>query len=287
MKKSHYRNNKIFLKLMRNKKITITIFVLALLFIGFLFMQKQPLSHNFDSTSSGKKHDNSSVYRLDKVPRSLPKFGEIIDVKEKKKQFFAYMEYHVRKVNNSIKKQRAHLIALQQKGLANMSHSDIKKTKSLQLKYKLGATDSISNASFEELLKRVDSIPAALALAQSANESAWGTSRFARQGNNMFGQWCFSKGCGIVPKRRNAGASHEVAAFKNVAKSVESYIHNLNTTGAYRQLRAIRAQLRSKNKPVTGHKLAEGLIKYSERGREYVLEIQSMIRSNKLSYYNQ
>ena len=117
-------------------------------------------------------------------------------------------------------------------------------------------------------------------MAQAANESAWGLSRFAQKGNNLFGQWCFKKGCGIVPGQRNAGANHEVRKFASINDSVASYMHNLNTGRAYKDLRKLRATLRSTNAAVDGHTLAKGLIKYSSRGKAYVKEIQSMIKTN-------
>ncbi|MDX8381543.1 MAG: glucosaminidase domain-containing protein, partial [Ghiorsea sp.] len=130
------------------------------------------------------------------------------------------------------------------------------------------------------LLKRVDTVPLELVLSQAANESAWGTSRFARKANNLFGQWCFTKGCGLVPSRRNAGSTHEVAAFKSPQLSVRSYLRNLNTGRVYKDLRTIRAQKRAQGKTATAFELAEGLNKYSERGQAYVKEIRSMIKYN-------
>ena len=75
---------------------------------------------------------------------------------------------------------------------------------------------STGKDSWKKLLERVDAVALEVALAQSANESAWGQSRFAKQGNNFFGQWCYRKGCGIVPKKRDKGGRHEVAKFKSV-----------------------------------------------------------------------
>lgn len=130
------------------------------------------------------------------------------------------------------------------------------------------------------LLRRVDVIPVKLVLAQAANESAWGTSRFAREGNNLFGQWCFTKGCGMVPIRRAEGASHEVALFTTPAASVRAYMLNLNSGGAYEHFRKIRIGLKRMNKPQSAIVLAAGLEKYSERGRDYVRSIRDMIRGN-------
>ena len=123
-------------------------------------------------------------------------------------------------------------------------------------------------------------------MAQSANESGWGTSRFAREVNNYFGQWCFQPGCGIVPRRRPKAATYEVLTFDTTKQSVRSYMHYLNTSNAYKKLRTIRQSLRHKEKPVTGSHLANGLEKYSARGLDYVAEIKAMIRQNKLEKHD-
>ena len=138
----------------------------------------------------------------------------------------------------------------------------------------------------QQLLLRVDKVPASLALSQAAIESAWGTSRFAVKGNNLFGQWCYKKGCGLVPLRRNAGSNHEVAKFASVANSVNAYMRNINTHRAYADLRANRAQLRQAEQDVTGHLLAENLMFYSELREVYVHEVQAVIRINKLAQYD-
>ena len=134
----------------------------------------------------------------------------------------------------------------------------------------------------DELLVRVDIIPVSLALAQAANESAWGTSRFAREGNNIFGQWCFDEGCGLVPGQRADDASHEVRSFSSVEASVRAYFRNLNTNPTYEYLRELRAQMRMKGKPLDSRALAQGLLRYSERGHVYISELYDIIRVNDL-----
>ena len=134
----------------------------------------------------------------------------------------------------------------------------------------------------KELIRRVDVIPTSLVLAQAANESAWGTSRFAREGNNIFGQWCFDEGCGLVPNRRGEDASHEVRAFASVEAAVRAYFRNLNTHPSYEDLRTLRASMRMQGLPLNSMVLARGLTRYSERGMDYVLELQDMIRINEL-----
>jgi Bax protein len=130
------------------------------------------------------------------------------------------------------------------------------------------------------LIRRVDSIPEALILVQAANESGWGASRFAQQGYNFFGLWCFKKGCGFVPRQRDDDAKHEVAKFTDLSHAVMTYMRNLNRHYAYKDLRMIRENLRQDGKPVTARALASGLLSYSERGQEYINELKSMLRVN-------
>ncbi len=135
------------------------------------------------------------------------------------------------------------------------------------------------------MLSRVDTIPEDLALAQAANESAWGTSRFSLVANNLFGQWTFIPGQGIIPKDRPEGETYEVRKFSTVYDSVRSYLLNLNTHQAYKQLRQLRTASRVNGQNPKGLKLAEGLLRYSTRGEDYVKELQAMIRFNQLSRF--
>ncbi len=132
------------------------------------------------------------------------------------------------------------------------------------------------------LLRRVDLVPPALALAQAANETGWGTSRFAREANNLFGQWTYQAAQGLKPQDREEGKSHYVRRFPDLQASVRGYLHNLNTHQAYRLLRERRAQLRQRGRPLDALELAAGLEAYSERGMDYVEDIRAMIRHNDL-----
>lgn len=132
------------------------------------------------------------------------------------------------------------------------------------------------------LLLRVDAIPPAMVIAQAAIESGWGTSFFAQEGNNLFGEWCYTKGCGIIPRRRAASAKHEVRKFESVEESLNSYYRNINTHNAYRSLRDLRAKIRKTEQSFTGHALVAGLGKYCGRGEVYIGEVRSLIRSKNL-----
>lgn len=133
-----------------------------------------------------------------------------------------------------------------------------------------------------ELLRRVDTIPVALLLAQAANESAWGGSRFALEGNALFGQWTWVPDAGITPRQRKKGARHQVRAYADLRGSVRAYLHNLNTGHAYEDLRALREAMRREGRAPDALALAGTLLRYSERREAYVAEVQALIRNNGL-----
>jgi Bax protein len=207
-----------------------------------------------------------------------------ISVKEKKANFFNFLHPMIKKANANVLQQREELIKIHA-NLSDLSSQQAEELAALAKTYKVSDELSLEQQ-VQELDIKINTIPASLVLAQAANESAWGTSRFAQEGNNYFGQWCFSKGCGIVPNSRDGDASHEVADFDSPYDSVKSYIKNLNRHPMYEPLRDLRQQAIDNNQAVTGIVLAQGLIGYSERGEEYVKEIQQMIRYNKLSRFN-
>ena len=143
-------------------------------------------------------------------------------------------------------------------------------------------TEVLTNKLKQKLLKRVNIIPPSLALAQAAEESAWGTSRFALEGNALFGQWDFS-GNGIKPKQqRTELGNYGIARFDTPLASVEGYMLNINSTSAYQSLRDLRAKKVAANKAFSGTLLAGTLIKYSERGQAYIDGLRELIRYNKL-----
>ena len=201
----------------------------------------------------------------------VPDFASYTDVNQKKAAFFDYMYPRILAENKKVMLERDIVIKA----------SPADKLKVICEKYSSDC-EEIDEAKRAKLLERVDVIPPSLVLAQSANESAWGTSRFARDANNFFGQWCFSAGCGLVPSARDAGATHEVRKFADAQQSVGAYLFNLNTGRVYSSLRKLRAAARAAGETPDGHELASGLVKYSQRGEAYVKEIKSMISYNKL-----
>jgi len=194
-------------------------------------------------------------------------------VNDKKKRFFDFMRPIINDENSKILKLREQLLAAKAQNNNKVFVARTAKQYSVSWDHE--------NKNWDKLLERVDAIALELSLAQSADETAWGQSRFARQGNNFFGQWCYTKGCGIIPAKRNRGSTHEVAKFNSVNASVRSYIKNINTGRAYALLRKVRRQNRSAGEQPDAKAQAGGLIKYSQRGKKYVKEIRSMIRVNK------
>lgn len=145
----------------------------------------------------------------------------------------------------------------------------------------------LANIEFNQLLKRVDIVPPSLAIAQAAEESGWGTSRFVREGNALFGQRVYSpRRKGIVPKERPIGTNFRVRAFDNLIDSVKAYVHNLNSHFAYNDFRERRAALRADFGQVNGYELAGSLLRYSERGEDYINTIRSIMRFNALQIFD-
>lgn len=216
------------------------------------------------------------------VEPPMPDFSQFAVVNDKKKAFFAYLTPAIEAQNKQIMRQRAlveSFVTLINEG-ETLSNSQNEQLLSLTEQYRVDVDQNLT-AVLNELLRRVDVIPYELVLVQSANESAWGTSRFARDGFNFFGQWCFKKGCGFVPIRRNEGAFHEVAKFPNLTSAMKSYMTNLNRHPAYQQLRLIREQHRKNNENISAKALIDGLGQYSERGQHYIDELQQMLRVNR------
>lgn len=138
----------------------------------------------------------------------------------------------------------------------------------------------------QALLRRVDIVPPSQAMAQAAEESGWGTSRFARRGNAVFGQRTFKSGRGMVPLERAEGEKHEVLAFEKLQTSVSAYVWNLNTHFAYAEFRKLRARQRREHGSLNSKALVGTLLRYSERGPAYVETIRTIMRVNKLTQFD-
>lgn len=215
-----------------------------------------------------------------------PDFSAIDDIGERKQAFFDYFAPIIQQKNKTLLAQRDKLFSITNRYQAGkkLNRRELARLASLREEYYV-AEDLPLDEQLAELEKRINILPVSLALAQAAKESAWGMSRFARQGNNFFGEWCYTEGCGIVPKNRSAGAYHEVRKFSFPAQSVFSYFRNINTHSAYEELRALRSALAESGQPVTGLALVPALSNYSERRERYTKEVRSIIVGNKLEEY--
>ncbi|WP_394173280.1 glucosaminidase domain-containing protein [Thalassotalea litorea] len=254
-----------------------------------MYMMAQPvyfwLQQPQRSDASNTPEQSSKVTTEPKAIRyhnvEIPDFSSIADVTERKKQFFDFLRPAIVAENQRLLLLRQQILKSQQQYLKNGKLSLAQKEFLAEMVdlYDIKTSKDI-NKLFAQLLLRVDQIPMELVLVQAANESAWGSSRFAQQGLNFFGLWCFKRNCGMVPKGRDNGARHEVATFDSVQQMLRFYFHNLNSHYAYDLFRSIRGQLREHNQPLQADVLATGLLPYSQRGIDYIVEIHTMLRQN-------
>jgi len=216
----------------------------------------------------------------------LPDFGKYENIAERKEAFLTYIYPKVEEVNKGIAEKRDRLKVLysEYNNGENLLRSDKKWLSRLAEEYGVEPYDMDNTKAWEELFLRVNTIPASLVLAQAALESAWGTSRFAVKGNNLFGHQCYTEGCGIVPEYRSPELSHEVRTFPTVRESVEIYAQNLNTNSVYREFRSVRAQ--KHDAEGLGLILTHTLGKYSELGDNYGEILRSVILQNNLQKFD-
>ncbi len=219
------------------------------------------------------------------VPRlfvaALPKdLKSVRPAKERKKLFIQAVLPQVLLINELIASSRRRLLSL--KGdieAGSLGRRDRAWLAALRERYRVDGDD------VDELVRRVDAVPVPLALAQAAIESGWGTSRFAREGNALFGQWTWARRGGLVPKGREAGATHSIRAFRQIADSVSAYARNLNTHPAYARFRKVRAAIRATGGRLDSITLSATLDRYSQRGEAYVADIRDIMRRNRLDRF--
>ena len=219
------------------------------------------------------------------VPRlflaALPRdYADPMPVDARKQRFIAIVLPMVLAVNEEIRAERTRIMYLQSLSVAgrNLSETNRQELLGLARKYRLDPETAPEN--FDAMLSRVDGVSVALTLAQAVEESGWGRSRFARDGNALFGQRTWTRGNGIVPTARGIDRTFEVQAFANLYESVRRYALNINTHRAYRNMRAARRDMRRNGAPLDGAILAGGLLAYSERGAAYVAQIRNLIQVN-------
>ena len=208
----------------------------------------------------------------------LPQEIKMIENSKKRKEFFIQIVLPlVIEENNNIKLDRKTLFTIINKS----NNSNIEK-QWLEKKYK---QYGVKSGDLSSLKIRMDEIPVSLAIAQAAKETGWGTSRFALEGNALFGQWTWS-GEGLKPKEAKEGEKHKVMKFNILQASVRAYQRNINTHSTYKDFRKARAKLRDSNKPLDSIELSKYLNKYAETGNQYVEVLQKIIKQNKLQDFD-
>ena len=208
----------------------------------------------------------------------LPDEIKMIENTKKRKEFFIQIVLPlIVKENNNIRIDRKTLFRV-----INKSNNSVAEKQWLEKKYK---QYGVKSGDLSSLKVRMDEIPVSLAIAQAAKETGWGTSRFAQEGNALFGQWTWS-GEGLKPKDADADKGHKVMKFNVLQASVRAYQRNLNTHRTYREFRKARAELRDLNKPLDSMELSKYLNKYAETGKQYVEVLQKIIKQNKLQDFD-
>ena len=211
---------------------------------------------------------------LDLLPKEIVK---IEDAKKRKDFFIQIILPLVINENDSIKLDRMKLFSILNKNKNTKAEKEW-----LNVKFK---QYGVVNKDLSTLKVRMDEVPVSMAIAQAAKETGWGTSRFAQEGNALFGQWTWS-GEGIKPADAEDDSTHKVMRFKVLQASVKAYQRNLNTHSSYKDFRSARAELRDEGKKLDSLILSEYLDKYAETGKEYVKILQKIIRQNNLTDFD-
>ena len=240
------------------------------------------------NASTIKQLFQDTDYKLDDVRETklvkpvaltlLPGEIKMIESTKKRKEFFIQIVLPlVLKENNNIRLDRKTLFKI-----INKSNNTKLEKKWLKKKYK---QYGVTSKDLTTLKIRMDEIPVSLALAQAAKETGWGTSRFAQEGNALFGQWTWS-GEGLKPKEADENKGHKVMKFNVLQASVRAYQRNLNTHRSYKNFRLARAHLRDNNQPLDSLILSQFLKNYAETGNQYVEVLQKIINQNNLKDFD-
>lgn len=213
-----------------------------------------------------------------------------IPVAAKKAIFFRLLTPLVLRSNELVAGDRQRVLGLAHARDAGhgSDEQDARWLEALAARYRVDIADPArpTPAEFNALLRRVDIVPVSVALAQAAKESGWGTSRFADEGNALFGQWSWGDDAMVPEAQRADMGDYGLASFESPLRSVLAYMHNLNTHEAYRPLRERRMDQRAAGDTPSGLHLAGGLLEYSEQGEAYVESVRSIIRVNGLDAYD-
>jgi len=229
------------------------------------------LGYNLKGVRAGQKV--KPIY-LTKLPKDLNALG---NTKDKRDLFIKIILPLILDENNKIKEDRKKFFKILGKNFNTVGEKVWLKRRFKEYK--------IDDQDLTKLKIRMDIIPVSIAIAQAANESGWGTSRFALEGNALFGQWTWSKK-GISPKNKDPDKTHKVLQFQVLKASVRAYKNNLNTHNAYKEFRQVRAELRQENKEINGLDLTKYLKNYASIGIKYVEILEDIIEKNSLTDFD-
>jgi len=258
------------------------------LFEDILIFDEKPIDSVRLSAATIEELFKSTNYNLEDVRKNklvkpisltlLPSEIKKIENSKKRKDFFIQIILPlVIKENNNIRIDRKKLFSI-----LNKSKNTKAERAWLNSKFK---QYGVANKDLSTLKIRMDEVPNSMAIAQAAKETGWGTSRFAQEGNALFGQWTWS-GEGIKPSDADNNSTHKVMKFKVLQASVKAYQRNLNTHSSYKDFRSARAESRDKGEKLDSMILSEYLDKYAETGKEYVKILQQIIRQNNLTDFD-
>ena len=229
------------------------------------------LGYDLKAVRAGQKV--KPIY-LTKLPKDIKSLG---NTQQKRELFIKIILPLILDENNKIIEDRKKLFKILGKNFNTVGERVWLKRRFKEYK--------IDDGDLSKLKMRMDIIPVSIAIAQAANESGWGTSRFALEGNALFGQWTWSKK-GISPKNQDPNKTHKVLQFQVLKASVRAYKNNLNTHNAYQEFREARAQLRQENKKIIGLELTKYLKNYAGIGEKYVEILNAIITRNSLTDFD-
>ena len=231
----------------------------------------EDLNYDLNGVRAGQKV--KPIY-LTKLPKDLKFLG---DTKKKRDLFIKIVLPLILNENDKIIEDRKKLFEILGKDFNTAGERVWLKRRFKEYK--------IDDQDLSKLKMRMDVIPVSIGLAQAANESGWGTSRFALEGNALFGQWTWSKK-GIIPKEQDPNSSHKILQFQILKASVRAYKNNLNTHNAYKEFREVRAKLRYEGKTIVGLDLTKYLESYASIGKKYVAILEDIIKKNSLTDFD-
>ena len=269
---------------------------LLIFFFGFLLNSSLNAGefHNWVDLNKYYKKNNfipeiltqENISHLPIISELPDDFSEIQDVPTKKKLFYLVTLPLIYNTNTSIMQERRMVINIEKKfARKELNKNETDEIIRLSKKYKLDYSE-INTKLFRKLKQRINIIPVSLALGQAIIESGWGQSRFATEGNALYGQWTTSEDKGIIPQDRDEDKTHAVLKFKNLSESVEAYMFNINTHQAYYNFRVIRRiDERIKYTDPISMKV-KYLAAYAEIGDKYVDKLELIIASNNLQEFD-